>query len=132
MNLSGISVAKAMKFFRLDLAQLLVIADDLALPPGKLRIRREGSSGGHNGLASVSQDLGTESFARLRIGIGPSDLPDPADYVLARFSDEQWASVSPAIDRAVRAVSRWLTHGPDAAMNEFNAPETSDNAGASQ
>ena len=132
MNLSGISVEKAMKFYRLDLDQLLVIADDLALPPGKLRIRRAGSSGGHNGLASVSQYLATESFARLRIGIGPSDLPDPADYVLAKFSDEQWPSVSQAIDRALQAVSCWLLEGEDAVMNRFNAPLEPQNDESSQ
>ncbi|NIA06053.1 MAG: aminoacyl-tRNA hydrolase [Actinobacteria bacterium] len=129
MNLSGISVGQAMKFYRLDLDQLLVIADDLALPPGRLRIRRSGSSGGHNGLASVSQHLGSDSFARLRIGIGPSDLPDSADYVLAKCSDEQWPSISAAIDKAVQAVSCWVLEGSDAAMNRFNAPDDPQNNG---
>lgn len=123
MNLSGISVAKAMKFYNLDLEDLLVVTDDLALPPGKIRLRRAGSSGGHNGLASVSQHLASQEFARLRIGIGPSDLPDPADYVLARFSDQQWPNVSKDIDRAVEAVSCWLLEGIATAMNRFNAPE---------
>ena len=123
MNLSGISVAKAMKFYKLDLDQLLVIADDLALPPGRLRIRRVGSSGGHNGLASVSQHLGTDSFARMRIGIGPSNLPDSADYVLAKFSDEQWPSISVVIDRAVQAVSCWILEDPEAVMNKFNSTQ---------
>jgi len=130
MNLSGISVAKAMRFYRLDLDQILVIADDLALPPGRLRIRRAGSPGGHNGLASVTEHLGTESFARLRIGIGPSDLPDSADYVLAGFSDEQWPSIVAAIDRAVQAVTCWVLEGPDAAMNKFNtSPDTQNSEG---
>ena len=123
MNLSGIAVEKAMKFYKLDLEQLLVIADDLALPPGRLRIRQSGSSGGHNGLASVTERLATEDFARLRIGIGPSDLPDSADYVLAKFSDDQWARVSSAIDRAVEVVSCWIVRGSEAAMNQFNAPQ---------
>ena len=127
MNLSGISVAKAMKFYGLETDQLLVIADDLALPPGKLRIRRAGSSGGHNGLASVTQHLGTDNFARLRIGIGASDLPDPADYVLAKFSDEQWPSISAAIDRVLQAVDCWILEGADAAMNKFNAPRDAQN-----
>lgn len=132
MNLSGISVAKAARFYGMDSDQLLVIADDLALPPGKLRIRRAGSSGGHNGLASVTEHLGTEDFARLRIGIGPSNLPDPADYVLAKFSDEQWLSISPAIDRALQAITCWALEGPEAAMNKFNAPRDTQNCEGSQ
>ena len=123
MNLSGIAVAKAMKFYKLATHTLLVVADDLALPPGKLRLRRCGSSGGHKGLASVAQQLATDDFARLRIGIGPSDLPDPADYVLSKFSDQQWPDIAKAIDRAVDALSCWLIQGIDAAMNKFNAAE---------
>ena len=132
MNLSGIAVSKAMKFYKLPLDHLLVIADDLALPPGRLRLRPAGSSGGHNGLASVRQHLATDDFARLRIGIGPSDLPDPADYVLAKFSDQQWPNISAAIDRAVEAVSCWIVEGVDAAMNRFNAPEDTQNGDISQ
>ena len=105
-----------------------MIADDLALPPGKLRIRRSGSSGGHNGLASIREHLGTDDFARMRIGIGPSNLPDSADYVLAKFSDEQWPSIAAAIDRAVQAVTCWVLEGPDAAMNKFNASPNSEDA----
>ena len=123
MNLSGIAVDKAMKFYKLPTHTLLVIADDLALPPGRLRLRRCGSSGGHKGLASVAHQLATDDFARLRIGIGPSDLPDPADYVLSKFSDQQWPDIAKAIDRAVDALSCWLIQGIDAAMNKFNAAE---------
>jgi len=129
MNLSGISVAQAMKFYNLVPQALLVITDDLALPPGRLRLRRGGSSGGHKGLASVTEHLATEDFARLRIGIGPSDLPDPADYVLSKFFQRDWPDVSKAIDRAVEAVSCWIVEGIDVAMNRFNAPEDSPHDG---
>ena len=129
MNLSGISVAQAMKFYNLALEALLVITDDMALPPGRLRLRRGGSSGGHKGLASVSEHLATQDFARLRIGIGPSNLPDPADYVLSKFSQRDWPDVSKAIDRAVEAVSCWIVEGIDVAMNRFNAPEDPQNDG---
>lgn len=123
VNGSGIAVAKAMKFYKLDSNSLLVVADDMALPPGRLRLRRAGSAGGHNGLASVSRHLATEDFARLRIGIGPSNLPDPADYVLSKFSNQEWPNITAAIDRAVEAVSCWLLDGTDVAMNRFNAAE---------
>ena len=87
MNLSGVAVEQALSFYKLPLESLLVITDDMALPTGTVRLRRSGSDGGHNGLASICQYLASEDFPRLRIGIGPSDLPDSADYVLAEFSD---------------------------------------------
>ncbi len=120
MNLSGIAVEQAMSFYKLPLESLLVITDDMALPPGTIRLRRAGSDGGHNGLASISQYLASENFPRLRIGIGPSDLPDPADYVLAKFSDQQWQTIAPALDTAVQAVRCWALKGIDEAMNTFN------------
>ncbi len=120
MNLSGIAVEQAMSFYKLPLESLLVITDDMALPPGTIRLRRAGSDGGHNGLASISQYLASENFPRLRIGIGPSDLPDSADYVLAKFSDQQWQTIVPALDTAVQAVRCWALKGIDEAMNTFN------------
>ena len=120
MNLSGIAVEQTMSFYKLPLEKLLVITDDMALEPGKLRLRRSGSPGGHNGLASICQYLASEDFPRLRVGIGPSDLPDPADYVLAGFSQQQWSTITPALDRAVQAVRCWALEGIDAAMNKFN------------
>ena len=123
MNLSGIAVEQAMSFYKLPLESLLVITDDMALETGKIRLRRAGSPGGHNGLASVSSYLASEDFPRLRVGIGNSDLPDPADYVLAKFSDQQWSIIVPAIDKAAQAVRSWALQGIDTAMNTFNAPE---------
>ncbi len=127
MNLSGVAVEQAMNFYKLPLESLLVITDDMALAPGKLRLRRSGSAGGHIGLASVRSHLNSENFARLRIGIGPSDLGDSADYVLARFSDQQWPSILAALDRATQAVRCWALDGIDAAMNTFNASELNQN-----
>ena len=120
MNRSGVAVEKAMSFYKLPLDGLLVITDDMALAEGRLRLRRGGSSGGHNGLASVAEYLKTQDFARLRIGIGASDLPDSADYVLSEFSKEQESAVLAGLDRAVQAVRCWFCEGIDVAMNKFN------------
>lgn len=123
MNLSGIAVEQAMSFYKLSLESLLVVTDDMSLASGKLRLRRSGSPGGHNGLANISQHLASDQFPRLRIGIGPSNLPDPADYVLAKFSDQQWPTIATALDRAAQAVRCWALQGIEEAMNTFNAPE---------
>ena len=122
MNVSGLAVRQVMDFYKLDLESLLVVTDDMALAPGRLRLRRSGSPGGHNGLASISEHLGTEDFARMRIGIGRNNLPDSVDYVLGRFSKEQWPPVNDAVDQAVQALGSWLRHGIELTMNKFNAP----------
>ena len=122
MNNSGLAVRQVMDFYRMDLENLLVVTDDMALDPGRLRLRRSGSPGGHNGLASITELLGTEEFARLRIGIGHSDLPDSADYVLGRFSKQQWPPIKEALEQAVQALGSWLACGIDSTMNKFNAP----------
>lgn len=127
MNLSGVAVEQAINFYKLPLESLLVVTDDMALAPGKLRLRRCGTAGGHNGLDSIRRHLASENFPRLRVGIGRSDLPDSADYVLAGFSDQQWPSISAALDRAAEAVRCWLCQGIDEAMNTFNAHECKQN-----
>lgn len=101
--------------------RFLVVTDDFALPMGRLRLRRSGSPGNHNGLASISHVLGNEEFARLRIGIGP--LPqgkDPADFVLEEFSDRDRDSVDSMIEQAADAIESVLTGGFDKAMNQYN------------
>jgi PTH1 family peptidyl-tRNA hydrolase len=119
MNRSGQAVQPAGRFYRLELEDLLVISDDLSLPVGRLRMRRDGSAGGHLGLSDIIQRLGSESFARLRIGIGEA-IGDPAVYVLEPFSPEEGGVISSVIRRAADAVEGWITEGPEATMNRFN------------
>jgi PTH1 family peptidyl-tRNA hydrolase len=125
MNLSGRSVQAAMGFYQLTLPDVMVVLDDLALPSGKLRIRKGGSSGGHNGLKDIERALATDEYPRLRMGI---DAPPPRiagrDYVLGRFTDEQRRKIDPALDRAASAIVLWIEKGIEAAMNLFNAEET--------
>ncbi len=127
MNRSGTAVAEAVSFYKLDPSKdLLIIVDEVALPCGQIRLRPGGSPGGHNGLKDIQQRLGTETYPRLRIGIGPKPayIDDQADYVLGRFSPEQWPLVEPSIDRAARAAETFIKDGLDAAMNRFNTPPT--------
>jgi PTH1 family peptidyl-tRNA hydrolase len=125
MNRSGQSVAEAVRFYKLDLTQdVLVLVDDLYLPAGTIRIRPGGGHAGHNGLADLERALGTQEYPRLRIGIDPKPpYMDQADYVLGRFTDEQWAKTAPALDKAADAVELFVSKGLDAAMNKFNAGE---------
>lgn len=120
MNRSGQAVHAAGAFYRLDVADLLVISDDLALPLGKLRLRSGGSAGGQKGLGHIINRLGTDAFARLRIGIDPP-VGDPVDYVLTRFSSDEQPVVEQAVQRAADAAECWLAGGVDEAMNKYNA-----------
>src|SRR5205814_421396 len=121
-NLSGRSVQAAMAFYNLTPADLLIVLDDVALPCGRLRLRANGNSGGHNGLKDIERALGTNGYPRLRIGIDPPPPRVPQkDYVLGRFSDEQRKQLDPAVSRAVGAILTWAGKGIEAAMNVFNA-----------
>jgi peptidyl-tRNA hydrolase, PTH1 family len=122
MNLSGQSVKAAVDFYKLELADLILVCDDLALDTGRLRIRPSGSAGGQKGLADTIQRLGTEMFARLRVGIGrpPADR-DPADYVLGRFTNEEKPIIDKSVYRATEAIEVWAGMGVQSAMNQFNA-----------
>jgi len=120
MNLSGESVASLARFFRVPSEHVLVIYDDLDLPLARLRLRPEGGPGGHKGLKSIIERLGTQAFPRLRVGIGRPLRGDPVDYVLQDFAADEWSEVEVALDRAVAAVEHWLTYGVDSAMNVFN------------
>ena len=121
MNRSGHVVATAAGFYKLDKEDILVVTDDMALEPGRIRIRAKGSAGGHNGLADIIARLGSEEFARLRIGIGQSDLPDAADYVLARPNGEEERLLHKTVERAIEAAMCWFEEGTEGAMNRFNA-----------
>lgn len=124
MNRSGLAVAEAARFYKLLPAEdVLILVDDVALPVGAIRMRSKGGTGGHNGLADIHQKLASDDYARLRIGVGSPGRAPQRDYVLGRFSAEQWEDVRPALDRAADAAEVWATEGPVAAMNTFNAPE---------
>ncbi len=122
MNLSGRSVGQAVRFFKLPLADLLVVCDDLSLPLGKLRLRTGGSDGGQKGLRDIAAHVGTDQFPRLRIGIGDDQNLDAADYVLSRFRNSERATIDDSLILATQAVAVWVTQGIDAAMNRFNGP----------
>jgi len=125
MNLSGEAVAGACRFYKIDLADLLIVSDDTNLPLGRLRARRSGSEGGHNGLRSVAEHLGTTDYQRFRVGVGRGDARrDLADHVLSRFDPDEQPAVDTAVRRAADAVETWVAEGLDRMMSLFNAPET--------
>jgi len=121
MNASGEAVGALMKFYRLPRTRLLVVVDDADLPLGGIRLRPGGSSGGHHGLESIEQHLGSREFARLRLGIGRRDgAREITDYVLSRFDPVEKALVEKVLDRAAGQAECWLTGGVQKAMNQFN------------
>lgn len=120
MNRSGRAVQSAGKFYQLELADLLVVSDDVALEPGRLRVRKQGSAGGHNGLADIIQRIGSDAFCRVRIGIGNAPGAVRSSHVLGRFGADEQAGMERAVSRAADAVETWVREGPDAAMNRFN------------
>lgn len=120
MNLSGQVVATAAGFYKLAVGDLLVVSDDLDLEPGRIRLRAKGSAGGHNGLADISQKLGTNEYARCRVGIGRSDRQEAISYVLERPTKDQKPLLDSAVERARDAVFCWIERGIETAMNEFN------------
>ena len=120
MNRSGQVVATAVGFYKVLLSDLLVITDDMAFEPGRIRIRAKGSAGGHRGLADVMEKLGTEEIGRLRIGIGESAKEAAYDYVLNKPNEEERLLLDKAIVRATEAVLCWVEDGIDVAMNRFN------------
>jgi PTH1 family peptidyl-tRNA hydrolase len=122
MNSSGEAVAGIMAYHRIDPADVLVVVDEVQLPLGRLRLRRSGSAGGHNGLKSVIASIG-DGFPRLRIGVGRGDVQwDLADHVLSRFVVEERPVIGSALIRAADAVEVFIDAGIEAAMNQFNAP----------
>jgi len=121
MNRSGYAVAALVRFYRVQLDRVLVVYDDLDLPLGALRVRPSGGSGGHRGMASIIEQLGSRDFARLRIGIGrPPGRMDPADYVLQDFSKAEEPLVEEVLDMAVATIETWLAEGIDTAMSLHN------------
>jgi peptidyl-tRNA hydrolase, PTH1 family len=126
MNLSGRAVRGVMDFYKLTPEDLLVVCDDLNLEPGRVRLRPSGSAGGQKGLQNIIQHLGTQDFARLRIGIGrPPGRMDPAAYVLQRFTDRERKIMDVTVAEAAEGVGLWAREGIQAAMNRLNAPGAS-------
>ncbi len=126
MNLSGRSVRQALQFYKIDLADLLVICDDLNLPLGKLRLRGGGSDGGQKGLRDISAQLGTTEYARLRVGVGERGSIDATDFVLSRFRAAEKPVIDDALISATQAIAVWTTLGLATAMNRFNGPQPID------
>ena len=122
MNLSGEAVGQAARFYKIPPERILVISDDVALPQGKLRIRRTGSAGGHNGLKNIIAHLGSEGFPRIKVGVGGKPHPDSdmADWVLGKFTGQDKKTMEEAIQRAADAVEVLLKAGVDQAMSKFN------------
>jgi PTH1 family peptidyl-tRNA hydrolase len=108
MNESGLAVKRCLDFYQIPLPQCLIVADDVHLPFGELRLRKKGSSGGHNGLKSVAAHLGTEEYNRLRIGIGRQGEMPLADYVLDRFTEEENQQLPQVLERAVETIEKFI------------------------
>ena len=124
MNRSGEAVADLERYYRFDLGEVLIVVEDVHLPLGRLRARAGGSDGGHQGLRSVVDALGTEEFARLRVGVGRGDpRRDLADHVLSRFEPAERGDIEAAIGRAADAVDMFTTEGIEPVMNTFNRRE---------
>lgn len=121
MNRSGLAARQAVGFYKASLEDLLVICDDFHLDVGRIRMRAKGSSGGQNGLKDIANQLGSEQYCRLRIGVGPAPSGrDTADFVLGRFAAKDKELVDVSLHDAAAATECWATHGPTEAMNRFN------------
>ena len=123
MNLSGESVRELVDYYKVDeTSELIIISDDISLPPGLLRVRKKGSAGGHNGLKNIILHLGHDNFIRLRMGVGekPKEY-DLKDYVLGHFAGDEKKEIDEATKRGAECIRKIMSDGPDAAMNAYNA-----------
>ena len=122
MNLSGRSILQLSAFFKIPPQRIIVLFDDISLPPGRLRIRANGSAGGHNGIKSIIQELGSQDFPRVKIGVGAKPHPDYdlADWVLSAFSAAEEKELVPALERAADAALCIIDEGTAAASNRFS------------
>ncbi len=127
MNLSGTAIVGLLQFYKIDVQDLLVVVDEVQLETGRLRIRGDGTAGGHNGLKSIIASLGTMAFPRLRIGVGRGDSRrDLADHVLARFEADERGIIDDSVARAADAAESFVADGLAVTMNRFNAKDTKD------
>lgn len=122
MNLSGNAVRQAIRFYKLPQKNIIVVSDEIALPPGKIRVRRSGSAGGHNGLKNIIATCGGEDFPRVRIGVGgpPDEYTDMIDWVLSPLSDEDTSLIGEGALKAAAATEMIIMHGIEKAMATFN------------
>ena len=122
MNRSGEAVQLAAMFYKVPISHILVLSDDISLPVGKIRVRAEGSAGGHNGLKSIIGQLDSQDFPRVRIGVGAKPHPDYdlADWVLSNFTHEEEILLIPAIEHAAAAVLELIQNGPQSAASRYN------------
>ncbi len=122
MNLSGRSVLQLSAFFRVPPKNIIVMFDDISLEPGRLRVRSDGSAGGHNGIKSIIQELGSQDFPRVKIGVGAKPHPDfdLADWVLSGFTAQEEKALQPALERAAEAALAVMEYGVPEAANRFN------------
>ncbi|MDE6003842.1 MAG: aminoacyl-tRNA hydrolase [Oscillospiraceae bacterium] len=123
MNNSGEAVVQAMQFYKIDISQVIIIFDDISLPVGKLRIRRKGSAGGHNGIKSIIELTGSEDFARIKLGVGkkPNKNMNLADWVLSKFTDKELLQMQISCANACECLKLMLNHQTEKAMNLYNA-----------
>ena len=122
MNNSGTAVSAVSKFYKIPIDQIIIISDDISLDVGKIRIRRKGSHGGHNGLKDIFQLLGTDDIMRVKIGVGAKPHPDYdlADWVLGKFPEEDEENLNTALENSVRAIEEIIKRGIDSAMNKYS------------
>lgn len=121
MNLSGNCVKEIVDFYKIEKENIIIIYDDMDIEPGKIKIRKKGSSGGHNGIKSIIQMLGTDEFPRIRIGIGkPEHKGDEINYVIGAIPDEEKERLIQGVEKAEKALIEILKNGIDIAMNKFN------------
>ena len=121
MNLSGNCVKEIVDFYKIEKENIIIIYDDMDIEPGKIKIRKKGSSGGHNGIKSIIQMLGTDEFPRIRIGIGkPEHKGDEINYVIGAIPDEEKKLLIQGVEKAEKALIEILKNGIDIAMNKFN------------
>lgn len=123
MNLSGQSVQEAMRFYKIPPEKTIIIFDDISLPPGRLRIRKKGSDGGHNGIKNIIYLSGKDTFPRIKMGVGAKPRPDYdlADWVLSHFTESEYHSLLEAAQKACEAVKLMVEGKTDQAMNQFNS-----------
>ena len=123
MNNSGEAVVQAMQFYKIQPDHIIVIFDDISLPPGKLRIRRKGSAGGHNGIKSIIELTGSEAFPRIKLGVGakPNKNMNLADWVLSKFTDQEFSEIQKSSANACECLKLMINDQIDQAMNLYNA-----------